>query len=578
MKLLKNPNKLLFITLFLLCIVNILQGYFTELLDDEAYYWVYSQFLDWGYFDHPPMVAIWITISSFFFENGELGVRILSAITLSLNIFFIWKLIDFPKKSNYTWLFLLIVLSTTLFNAYGFITVPDTPLLFFMSIFLLGYKKYLKDKSNLSYLIISLAVAGLLYSKYQGVLIVFFVLLSNIKVLKDYKIWITGFVALLLFFPHLYWQYANDYPTFRYHLFERTAKSSYKIENSLLHFVNMFAIIGVTFIFFYKAFFKNLKTKNQFQKGLNYIVGGFLVFFFLMSFKGHVQAQWIVPISIPLMIIVFHYLVNNQHKITLFKRLAFINIALIILIRIVMAFESILPFQLDMHGHKQWVSELQKKTKGKKKVFFNSYQRASTYLFYSKDPIASYNYFNDRKNHFDLLNINNTVFNEDVYYITNKDYGYSNFGIKRKNKDSLYVSYINGFKAPNLLKININNVKTSNDNTISIDMINTSKNNFSINDFDFYLVLFDKNKHLLFLNGKKAKKYKISDFDLFTIPLSINDKILKIEEKNLVNTTIKIPKRTISLVNKAEYIQIIGKNNPKLHLTRLSKMYSLQKD
>jgi hypothetical protein len=23
-------------------------------LDDEAYYWVYSKFLDWGYFDHPP--------------------------------------------------------------------------------------------------------------------------------------------------------------------------------------------------------------------------------------------------------------------------------------------------------------------------------------------------------------------------------------------------------------------------------------------------------------------------------------------------------------------------------------------
>ncbi|QJB40690.1 hypothetical protein HF324_23770 [Chitinophaga oryzae] len=42
--------------LFLLTwvVLGLLQACFSELWDDEAYYWVYSRHMDWGYFDHPP--------------------------------------------------------------------------------------------------------------------------------------------------------------------------------------------------------------------------------------------------------------------------------------------------------------------------------------------------------------------------------------------------------------------------------------------------------------------------------------------------------------------------------------------
>jgi len=60
-------------------IINLLQSYFTQLIYDESYYWYYAQKMAWGYFDHPPMVALLIKISSFFF-NGELGVRFMSTI------------------------------------------------------------------------------------------------------------------------------------------------------------------------------------------------------------------------------------------------------------------------------------------------------------------------------------------------------------------------------------------------------------------------------------------------------------------------------------------------------------------
>ena len=31
------------------------------LIDDEAYYWLWAQRLDWGYLDHPPLIA-WLCI------------------------------------------------------------------------------------------------------------------------------------------------------------------------------------------------------------------------------------------------------------------------------------------------------------------------------------------------------------------------------------------------------------------------------------------------------------------------------------------------------------------------------------
>ena len=218
MEKLKEHKFLLPLTLFLFCILNSIQGNYTELLPDEAYYWVYSQYMDWGFFDHPPLVAVWVTISNLLFSD-ELGVRFFSAISYSLMLYLVWITIDHPSKNKYSWLFLLLFASTALLNVYGFITTPDTPLLLFLALFLWAYKLYLTQKNTSIYFILSFAIAGMMYSKYQGVLILLFILLSNWKLITDYKIWLVCLGALVLYIPHIHWQYINDFPSIRYHLY-----------------------------------------------------------------------------------------------------------------------------------------------------------------------------------------------------------------------------------------------------------------------------------------------------------------------------------------------------------------------
>lgn len=49
----RNPAYRIYWLLLLVFVINCLQAAFTELSDDEAYYWMYAQHLDVGYFDHP---------------------------------------------------------------------------------------------------------------------------------------------------------------------------------------------------------------------------------------------------------------------------------------------------------------------------------------------------------------------------------------------------------------------------------------------------------------------------------------------------------------------------------------------
>ena len=96
---LKKSKFLLPITILVFFILNVIQGSLTELLPDEAYYWVYSQYMDWGFFDHPPFVAVWITISDFLFTD-EIGVRFFSAVSFSFLSYIVWCTIDHPRKKE----------------------------------------------------------------------------------------------------------------------------------------------------------------------------------------------------------------------------------------------------------------------------------------------------------------------------------------------------------------------------------------------------------------------------------------------------------------------------------------------
>ena len=554
---LKQHKFLLPVAIFLLCILNIVQGSTTELLPDEAYYWVYSQYMSWGFFDHPPFVAVWVTISDFLFTD-ELGVRFFSSISFSLLIYLVWITIDHTLKKKFTWLFIVLVFSTALLNVYGFITTPDTPLLFFFALFLWSYKEYLTKRNTVSYLLLSLAITGMMYSKYQGILIVLFIFLSNWKLAKDYKIWLVCLGALVLYIPHIHWQYINDFPSVRYHLYERASVATYKFEYTLMHFVNAIAILGFTFIVMYKAFFKGIKSNDLFHKGLNYIISGFFIFFLVASFRGHVQAQWIAPIMLPLILITFNYLVENNTQLKLFNYLAIANISIILFVRIMIANEGIIPVKLDFHGNKQWTLKVKELTKGSDKLFINSFQNASIYWFYTKEKTHYQKNYLGRKNQYGFIPNNDVYISDSIAYITRISKEYSTIKMKSSGKDSIFISFINDYKS--FFDIEIDFVNSSN------IVFNTStKKMYDVivkNPYKFDINLNDIEVLVAFQNNKGNEKYSITS--------KINTSIIKASSEEMFS--LELDGSLIYDINEFSTVGIGIKTSQKMDLVKVSSL------
>lgn len=408
--------RLFLVLLAFLFVLNLVQSYFTGIIYDEAYYWYYAQNMAWGYFDHPPMVAFLIKVGILLFD-GELGVRFMSSVLSAGTYLILWLLVDHPKKKEYIVHFFLLVFSFTLMNAYGFLTLPDTPLLFFTALFLWLYKRFLKDPSTWTTILLGLTMAALMYSKYHAVLVILFVFLSNIKLITNKKAWVAVVLALLCYMPHFVWLYQNDFVSITFHLYERP-NQAYSFEGFTLgYFLNLIIIIGLLFYWVYAAFFK-FRATDTFSKALIFLVYGIIIFFFISSFNRRVQAQWAIVISIPMAVIAFTYLLENPKGRKWMFRIGIVSAILLFYARVWLIYRPLFPMIFETHGNKEWVAELTEKAGGIPVIFENSYRRASMYEFYSRIPAFSLNNFMYRKNQYSIDDSEERVRGKKVLYVS----------------------------------------------------------------------------------------------------------------------------------------------------------------
>ncbi len=412
----KFPKLFLYL-LGVLFLLNLVQSYFTELIYDEAYYWYYAQNLDWGYFDHPPMVALLIKLSSYFFE-GELGVRFLSCFLGVGTITVLWLLIEHKKKKDYLIHFFLLLFAMPLLNIYGFLTLPDTPLLFFTTLFLFAYKRFLRQSSITSSIFLGLTMAGLMYSKYHAVLVILFVLLSNLKLLKNKYAWMAVLLSLVAYSPHFAWLYENNFVTIKYHLFERP-NQPYTFEGFTLGYVlNLIINFGLLFPFVYWALFKK-KAKGNFDKALLFLTYGIIIFFLLSSFHRRTQTQWVIVICIPMALIAYEYLLNKPKSRKWMYRLGIVSFILLFVGRIGLAYKPLFPVVYETHGNKKWVNKIKSEIGDMPVVFENSYRRSPMYEFYSGGVTTfSLNNIHYRQNQYTIDDSESKVQGKKVAYIS----------------------------------------------------------------------------------------------------------------------------------------------------------------
>ena len=412
----QRHHRLLFYSAWLL--LALAQSVSTELIADEAYYWAYSRFPAWGYFDHPPMIAILIR-SGYAIFNNELGVRLICAL-LSTGTILITE--SLTEKRN-PFLFYTIVLSIAALQIIGFLAVPDTPLLFFTSVFFYIYRRFIQKMSWQNALLLGLAIALLFYTKYHGLLIVLFTVLSNSKLLTRWQTWLAALFVLILYAPHIYWQCEHDWMSFRYHLFESNV-STYKFSYTTDYLLGQLLLAGplAGFVLLPAAFM--YKAKDQTEKALKYVLIGVYSIFLISSFRGIVETNWTMPALIPLIVLSHQFIIHKNSWIKPLRVISFISLLLIMAGRIYLVID-IGPdntMKRVFHNNKEWAQAIAEKTGDLPVVFNNNYQRTSVFWFYSGKSSHSHNPYWDRRNNYNFWPtesnlLGKKVFLADVYGI-----------------------------------------------------------------------------------------------------------------------------------------------------------------
>ena len=405
----QKHHRLLFYSSWLL--LALAQSASTQLIADEAYYWVYSRFPAWGYFDHPPMIAFIIKTGYAIFHN-ELGVRLICALLSTFTILITESLTE--RKNPF--LFYTIVLSIGVLQIAGFLAVPDTPLLFFTALFFYTYRSFIKNTTWKNTLLLSITIAFLFYTKYHGLLIVLFTFLSNIKLFMRWQTWLAGFFVLVLYAPHLFWQWDHDWVSFRYHLFESNV-SHYRFSYTTDYLLGQLLLAGplAGLILLPAAFM--YKAKDQTEKALKFTLVGIYLIFLISSFRGKVEVNWTMPALIPLVVLSHQFILDKISWIRPLRMIAFVSLLLVIAGRLYLVVD-IGPdnsVKKRFHGNKEWAKTITGKTGDLPVVFNNSYQRASLFWFYSGKPSHSQNPYWDRRNNYNFWPTESNLLGKKVF-------------------------------------------------------------------------------------------------------------------------------------------------------------------
>ncbi len=394
----KSAKTLFLAFLLVWLLLNLFQAAFTELDPDEAYYWVYSLSLDWGYFDHPPMIALLIRAGYACFHS-ELGVRLGAVLLQTGTFYFIWLLANKPSSRRDTWFFIALLAALPLFQVYGFIAAPDAPLLFFGAAFLWLYRRFLQRSSLLHTLLLGACMAALLYSKYHGILLIGFVVLSNLKeLLRKPAFYAAGIFGVLLFLPHLYWQYMENFPSFRYHLSGRD--DPYELKHTFTYLLNQPIMFNpLLFPLILKAIWKS-NYQGAERRSWLFMIMGFWAFFFWATFKGHAEPQWTGLLAIPLVLITYQYAREREVFRRWILRLSLITVIGFLIGRLLLA-SAWIPLPTEFQN-REWIELIRKEANGLPVVFQNSYRNPSKYAFYTGERAYTFTDAYYRKSQYDL--------------------------------------------------------------------------------------------------------------------------------------------------------------------------------
>lgn len=206
-------------------VLRVVAGAVSPLLDDEAYYWVWSRHLDWSYLDHPPVIAYLIFLTTRFGDSA-LWVRlgpILLGVATTYGMFLLGReLFDARVGMIAAGLFQVV----PILAGGTVVASPDAPLFLAWTMALRFVWQAVHGRRN-RWTAAGLALGFGLLSKLHIIFLVAGIVLFLAVYRSEWfgrpQPYRAAALAVLLFLPVIYWNVVHEWAMVRFILSERPA-------------------------------------------------------------------------------------------------------------------------------------------------------------------------------------------------------------------------------------------------------------------------------------------------------------------------------------------------------------------
>jgi len=323
---LKN-NKEIFLLILVFSLIRLIVSPLFGLGVDEAHYVLYAKYLDWSYYDHPPLVG-WAH-ALFFYTLGtseflaRLPAVIVFAFTSYCAYIFMMRITQSVRLST---LAVLALNCSFMFNVLGLMLLPDSLLLPLVFLLIFVAEKISRDKKLVYFLYMGFILGLMGLAKYTAILFVpplaaYFIIKHRYDLLVSKRMLLAAAIAMLLVSPVLYWNLQNDFASFRYQTGRVLGAASVDIKAFLTSLAAQFgAYSPFLFLIAFYGFFKSLRDKNDWIRLALLFGGSILIFFLYTSLRETALPHWNSPFYLLFIPIGVHYLsgpVRNTKKIFL---------------------------------------------------------------------------------------------------------------------------------------------------------------------------------------------------------------------------------------------------------------------
>jgi len=306
---------------------------------DEAYFIVWAKHLDFGYYDHPPMVG-WLLHLLLYLGSAEVLMRlpaILLATLIGLGLYQLLKPYDETRATLVALLFLI-----TPINILNVLITTDTPLILFASLSAVALFKALQQNSRVWYSLAGALLGMAFLSKYFAVLLglgylAYFIFSARSKQKTQGFILLYASVVPFVLI-NIYWNYTHCWDNILFNLYNRHEGDQWSLGKVVFFWGAQVYMLTPPVIYY---LFRRRAELVQKLTGSPFVLFGFvfvlpMAVFALLSLKKVIGLHWLLAFYPFLYVLLFVYL-SREELVKTFKFMAWFSAAHLAVIAIIVA-------------------------------------------------------------------------------------------------------------------------------------------------------------------------------------------------------------------------------------------------